>query len=140
MGLSRCRHIPGIHSEASIRAARCHQKNVPPNVTAYFAVFRLEQGMLIELLANGEAHPYGNHIQFHPSHLRLTDLEWEALYIIQIHPMMFNIVDMAKGADENLGINHCSSVIHKDMGSIAQFISSKHMAASSNSSGGPSSR
>ena len=92
--------------EAIIQAARCHANNMPNNVTAYLAVFRLEQGRLVELLAYGQAHVNGNHVQFHSTHLRFTDLEWDTLDIVRIHPILFKRMNMNKEAGDNVGINN----------------------------------
>ena len=99
--------------ETIIRTAKWHAKDIPDNVTAYLAAFVREQGSLIELLAPGQAHLFCNHIQFHSTYLRLTDLDWDTLDIVQIHPTLFKRMNLDREAGDNLGINHYSPIIQK---------------------------
>ena len=68
------------------------------------------------MLATDQAHLYGNHIQVHGNHLRISDLEWGSLDIVEPHPLMFRSENLIREAHENAGVRHYGCVVECDFG------------------------
>ena len=68
------------------------------------------------MLAIDQAHLYGNHIQVHGNHLRLSDLEWGSLDIVELQPLMIRNDSLIREAHENAGVQHYGCVIERDFG------------------------
>ena len=72
--------------EVTIQTSEYNEENLPSCSPSYMAIFILEKGRLIEMLATDQAHLFGNHIQIHGHHIRRSEREWGPLDIVEIHP------------------------------------------------------